>query len=474
MKPMNPSAKPSRTNSSRTKTSLTKTWRTGTEGRTLRAAIVGVLGLTLPACGIPDLRKPDPGPAIKPDPAAEAAGSSAGLSIEEFFGDPKLTSLIATALAGNQEQKIMAEDVQIAAKQILGRRGAYLPLVSMGARAAMDKASKYTLEGAGIRDDPYQPGQFFTNPHGDHGLGLNLTWQIDIWRQLRNARDAAIQRFLSSNEARNYYITRLVAEIADNYYQLLALDQRMQILDQIIALQEQSLRVAETRKEFGRDTELGVQRFLAEVRKNQSQKLIVRQDIIEVENRINFLVGRFPQPVDRWTGDFINLDLHPISAGVPAQLLQNRPDIRQAERELAATGLDVRVAKMNFFPKVFINSGVGYAAFNARYLLVTPEALIYNVAGDLVAPLVNKRAIQAEYLDANARQLQAVYNYQKTVLEAVTEVINRLAKVDNYGRSVGDQEAAASGPGALGPDRQPALPERPPGLRLRGRPLRPA
>ena len=127
---------------------------------------------------------------------------------------------------------------------------------------------------------------------------------------------------------------------------------------------------------------------------------------------------------------------------MPPQLLQNRPDIRQAERELAAAGLDVRVARANFFPKLIITAGVGYEAFNTKYLFLTPESLIYNVAGDLVAPLINKSAIKADYFNANARQLQAVYEYQRVVLNAFTEVINRVSKVQNYSHEHRDQEAA--------------------------------
>jgi outer membrane protein TolC len=116
-------------------------------------------------------------------------------------------------------------------------------------------------------------------------------------------------------------------------------------------------------------------------------------------------------------------------------LLQNRPDIRQAERELAAAGLDVRVARAQFYPRLTINAGVGYEAFNPKYLF-NPGAFAATVAGDLVAPLVNKSAIRAEYLSANARQLQAVYDYQRTVLNAFTEVVNRVNRVANFSKSV--------------------------------------
>ena len=201
-------------------------------------------------------------------------------------------------------------------------------------------------------------------------------------------------------------MTRLVADIAENYYALMALDKRLANLDQTIELQEQSLEIAKAKMDAGRGTELAVQRFQAEVRKNQSEKLIVQQEIIEAENRINFLVDRFPQPVERNTAGFFDLSIHPLSVGVPAQLLQNRPDIRQAERELEAAGLDVKVARAHFFPRLDITGGIGYQAFNPKYLF-NPEALIYNAAGELAAPLINKAAIQAEYLTANARQLQS-------------------------------------------------------------------
>ena len=201
-------------------------------------------------------------------------------------------------------------------------------------------------------------------------------------------------------------------------------------------MQEQSLEIAKARKAFARGNELAVQRFQAEVRKNQSQKLIIRQDIIEAENRINFLVGRFPQPVERNSKGFIDLNLHALNLGVPAQLLQNRPDVREAERKLAAAGLDVRVARANFYPKLFITGAVGYEAFNTKYLFISPESLIYSAAGDLVGPLINKTAIKADYMNANAMQLQAVYDYQRVVLNAFTEVINRVSKVQNYSMSI--------------------------------------
>ena len=192
------------------------------------------------------------------------------------------------------------EDVQIASNEILARSGAYLPFVTLGASAGLDKASHFTLEGAAERRPriPPRAGSFPTRCRISWSASTSPgSWTSGGSCGMPGTRPA--QRYLAAIERRNYFVTRLVAEIAENYYGLMALDKRLENLDQIIELQEQSLEVAKARKEAARGTELAVQRFQAEVRKNQSEKLIVNQEIIEAENRINFLVGRFPQPVER-------------------------------------------------------------------------------------------------------------------------------------------------------------------------------
>jgi outer membrane protein, multidrug efflux system len=161
----------------------------------------------------------------------------------------------------------------------------------------------------------------------------------------------------------------------------------------------------------------------------------IRQKIVETENRINLLVGRFPQPIVRNSADFKQISLGALSAGIPAQLLENRPDIRQAELELMAAKLDVQVAKANFYPSFRLQSGLGFQAFNPKFLL-QPESILYSLAGDLMAPLVNRNAIKAMYSSANAMQIQAAYQYERTILNAYLDVANQLAKVDNYNQSL--------------------------------------
>ena len=406
----------------------------------------GVL-LALPACRIPPIRNAEAGPVLPGDYTAAAnpgaapltasvAESSATLGIDEFYGDPLLTGLIRQAAANNRELKILEQEIEVARNEVLARRGAYLPLVTVVAGGGFEKSSRYTREGAVEDQLQVAPDRFFPNPLPNTALGLDFLWRLDIWRALRNARDAAQQRYFAAAERRNAFVTRLVADVAENYYRLMALDKRLETLDQTIALQQQSLDNAKARKEAGRGTELPVQRFQAEVRKNQSEKLIATQEVVEAENRVNVLVNRYPQAVERASAGYFDVTIAALGVGLPSQLLRNRPDVRQAERELQASGLDVLSARARFYPDVTITAGLGTQAFSPRYLFMTPEALVASVAGGVVAPLINRNAIKAEYLSANARQLEAVYNYQRVVLVAFTEVINRVSMAENYRKSL--------------------------------------
>jgi multidrug efflux system outer membrane protein len=142
-------------------------------------------------------------------------------------------------------------------------------------------------------------------------------------------------------------------------------------------------------------------------------------------------VGRYPQSIPRNSSIFPTLIPDSIHAGIPSQLLANRPDVKQAEFNLAAARLDVNVAKARFYPSFGISAGLGFQAFNPSYLLKTPESLLYSLAGDLVAPLVNRNAIKAAYYSANAGQIQAIYNYERTILNAYVEVANQLSRINN-------------------------------------------
>ena len=346
-----------------------------------------------------------------------------------LFGSAELRALVDAALANNRELSIQLQEIVIAENEVSARQGEYLPKVGAAAGVGVEKVGKYTSQGksdeaAGVPENL-----------GNFAFGLTGSWEIDIWKKLRNAAKAAGYRYFATIEAKNFMVTQIVAEIARSYYELVALDNQVDILKKNIDLQTNALEVVKVEKEAARVTELAVQRFEAEVLKNRSRLYDVEQERVRTENRINFLVGRYPQPVAR-RADALDTPLPDgIESGLPTRMLENRPDVRRAELELEAAKLDVQVAKAAFYPSLTIDAGVGYRSFNAAHLVNTPESLAYGLAGSLSAPILNRAAITAAYRSSNARQIQAVYQYEKTLLQAFTDVASQLTTISNLHKS---------------------------------------
>jgi NodT family efflux transporter outer membrane factor (OMF) lipoprotein len=354
---------------------------------------------------------------------------------KSYFTDANLNKLIDSALKNNQELNITMQELVIAQSEVRARKGEYLPFVNLAASAGVDKVGRYTNIGASEANTEIMPGKETPEPLQDYKIGAFATWEADIWGKLHNAKKAAVSRYLASVDGRNFVQTNLIAEIANSYYELLALDNQLDLVKQNIDIQTNALQIVKLQKESARVTELAVRRFEAQVLNTRSLQFGIQQKITEIENKINFLVGRFPQTISREDNSFANLTPAKVNAGVPSQLLENRPDIKRAEMELVAANLDIKVAKAHFYPSLGISAGIGFQAFNAKYLLSTPQSLLYSFAGDLVAPLINRNAIKASYISSNAKQIQAVYNYERTLVNAYAEVANQLAKIKNMQQS---------------------------------------
>lgn len=365
---------------------------------------------------------------------AKSTTNSGAISWKNYFKDAYLQSLIETALKNNQELNITTQEIEIAKNEVRARKGEYLPSAGLRAGASVDKVARFTNIGAMEATTEIKPGKEMPEPLQDFNVGIYANWEMDIWKKLRNAKKASVNRYLSSIEGKNFMVTNLVAEIANSYYELMALDNQLEIINQNIEIQSNALEVVKLQKDAARVTELAVRKFEAEVFKTKSLQFEVQQNSIEIENRINFLVGRFPQHVERSKVMFNDLVPTVVSEGIPSQLLSNRPDIKQAEFELEASKLDVKSAKAKFYPSLGISAGIGYKAFNPAYLF-KPQSLLYSFAGDLVAPLINRNAIKASFNTANAKQIQAAYKYEQAILNGYIEVANQVSKISNLEKS---------------------------------------
>lgn len=352
----------------------------------------------------------------------------------EYFADGNLTALIDTALKNNQELNVILQEIEVNNNETLARKGAYLPFLNVGIGAGVDKTAQYTRLGAVEEQLSVTPGTAFPKPLQDYYVGATVSWEIDIWGKLHNAEKSAVLRYLASIEGKHFMVTHLIAEISEAYYELMALDNLLDIIEKNIDIQSKALSVIKQQKEFAKVTQLAVNRFEAQLLNTQNRRFAIKQKIVETENRINFLTARFPKPIVRNSDRFLGLKLDSLHAGIPAQLLVNRPDIRQAEYALAAAKLDVEVAKANFYPTLGIRAGIGFQAFNPAFL-INPESLLYNIVGDLMAPLINRNALEAAYNTATVQQIQAVYRYEQTILNAYVDVLNQLSKLDNFSKS---------------------------------------
>ncbi len=374
-------------------------------------------------------------PTLKSAPAAYNASTdttnSADLKWRAFFTDPNLIALIDTAINNNPEMLMLLQDIEMAKNKIQLRHGALLPSVMVGGGMGIEKVGLYTSQGAGDASADITEGHKVPENLTDFSGGIRASWEIDIWGKLKSAKSAAMAKYLASFEGRNFVRTNLIAEIANSYYELLSLDNQLDIIRENIRLQQAQLEIVKVQKEAAVVTELAVKQFEAQILNSQSLEYEILQSITETENKINFLMGRFPQPIIRDKAVFNTQLPNRIKEGIPSQLLRNRPDIRQAELELVASKFELKAAQLEFYPSLAVSGRMGLQAFRPDYWLRLPESLLYTLASDMAGPIINKNAIMSEFKTANALQIQTMYEYQKRLLNAYVEVTNELAHINN-------------------------------------------
>lgn len=349
---------------------------------------------------------------------------------KQYYSDKNLVALIDSALKNNQELNIRIQEIEILKNEARAKKGEYLPTVGLGISAGLEKEGRYTRHGSVDENGEIVPGRRFPEPLANYEVAVLGSWEVDVWKKLRNSRKAAALRYLAGREGRNFLVTNLIAEIANTYYELMALDNQLAIIEQNLNIQTGAVNVVRQQKTAARVTQLAVNRFEAQMLNTKNLQYAIRQQIVETENKLGLLTGRFPSGLRRNSNVFHDIVIDSISAGIPSQLMRNRPDIRQAEMELAAAKLDVKAARASFYPAARIVGGIGFQAFDLAYF-TNPESLLFNLAGDLVTPLVNRNAIKAQYNGASARQIQAVFNYERSVLNAYVDVVNQLSSIHN-------------------------------------------
>ncbi len=359
----------------------------------------------------------------------------AKLPIKQFFDDIYLVKLIDTALKANPDIQSALQRVEVAAANFKYNKSWLTPSVEFNATAGLERYGNYTMNGVGNYDTNLSSNikgqQHIPNPTPDYFVGLKSSWEVDLWGKLINQKKSAYSRFLASRSGYQLVVTSLTAQIAIAYYQLLALDVEQDIIEKNIILQKNALDIIEIQKLGGRATELAVQQFNAQLLRTQGLKYSIDQQIAEAENQIRFLTGDFTKTINRDTSIYSLKLPGALKAGIPSQLLLNRPDIHQAELELVAMNADIKSARAAFLPSLTLSPYVGYNSFNAS-VLFNPVSAVYGLIGGVTAPIFNRARIKANYNRTLAEGKQALYNYQKTILNGYQEVMNGLTGIENY------------------------------------------
>lgn len=366
----------------------------------------------------------------------DTSSSIAVYTQNEFFKDTLLKATIQDVLQHNPDMNIALQRINIAAASFKMSKGAMLPSLQFNSNASGTKYGKHTMEGVGNYDtnlsQNIEEDQKINTDFTPYFLtGFSSSWEIDLWGKLKNLKKAARLRFLASQEAASWIKSTLVTQTASLYYRLVALDKEAEIISKNIRLQERAFEIVEAQKAGGRATELAVQQFKAQLLNTKSAEFDIKQRILETENEINMLAGRYNGKIERSNNIQIDNHFNDFSGtGVPATMLTNRPDIRQAYKELEAAKADALAARAAFFPTLNISAYTAFNSFKGN-LLFAGTSLGYQLFSGLTAPIFQKHQIKSQFKIANANQEQAFLTYEKAALNAYREVQNNLNSTQN-------------------------------------------
>jgi len=357
-------------------------------------------------------------------------GKLAAKPWQQIFLDRYLQALIDSGLNNNLDLQMAMQRIEINRANYRQTQFPLRPAVDGTVNGGVEKLSQNSFNRVNNQG---------SEPITDIFVGLQSSWELDIWKKLRNRRAAAYARYLASQEAMHLMKTTLVAEIARLYYTLLTLDQELAIIQRNIDLQKSIVDIITIQKEGGRATELAVEQSRAQLLNTQSLGIGYRQQILQRENELSALLGRLPGKIARSTELPATALIARNTFGVPADLLLNRPDLLQAELELKAFEADLEAARAAYFPSVVIS---GYAGLNALnpLKLFDPSSIAVGLFSGLTGPLFNRINIQSDYQRITAENREAFYNYQKTIINAYSEVMNNLNNIGNIEVQLGLME----------------------------------
>jgi multidrug efflux system outer membrane protein len=332
----------------------------------------------------------------------------------EQFNDPVLNELVQIALEENKDLRIATARIEEFMGRYVTTRGELFPQVGAGATAARQRVSQ----------DGVSPIPSVRATYDSYDVFLNGSWEIDFFGRLRRATEAARADMLSTEEARRVVILTLVGSVAATYVDLLTLDKQLELTQKTAQGRKDSLDIFRMRFEGGVVSEVVLSQSDAEYRDALSRIPDLERAIVQTENALSILLGRNPGDIVRGR-NLDELGIPTVPAGLPSDLLERRPDIRQAEQVLIAANARIGEAKALYYPTISLTGLLGYSSTDLSNLF-TGSTKVWSLASPLTMPIFTAGRIKGQVKAAEAFQQQALYNYQAAIQNGFREVEDAL------------------------------------------------
>ena len=384
------------------------------------AGIRFLMFCSLAACGVtheykkPDVALPESYRGSLPAASSHADTVMALLPYRSFFADTTLRALIDTAVVNNIDLQVGLKNIDIARQTLNSAKLGILPALSIGVQN-----TRTTPSDNGVQTTPQ-----------DYVASASASWEADIWGKIRSRSKSALASYLKTQEAAKAIRTRLVADVASGYYNLLMLDSQLDISRKNLALADTTLKMIGFQYTAGQVTSLAVQQQEASRQSIALSIPLLEQKIAVQENALSTLCGRMPGTINRDKSFFSIKVADDLPAGIPSALLQNRPDVRAAELAVRAAHADMGEAKANLYPTFTVTATGGFDALKSTNWFSTPGSLFSYLQGGVLQPVFQRGQLKAKYEQSKIKREQSELEFKQSLLKAVEEVSNALVQLE--------------------------------------------
>ncbi len=345
----------------------------------------------------------------------------ADIEWKTFFAEPELQALIQKGIEHNSDLLVATENIKIANQQLMQAKVSWTPQVNAQVSGQYNNFSKNTFYGNALS------GQ---NHLEDYVAGMNITWEAGIWGKISRQREAALDTYLRTYEAKKAIQTTVVTSIAKGFYNLLMLDKQLMITKSNLLLSDSTVKLTRLLKEAGSATQLSVDQTLAQRETVAALIPQLEQSIQLQENALQLLTGQYPGEIARKAQLTDIVIPASLPVGLPASVVSIRPDVRAAELSVMTANAQAGVAAANMYPKLTITASGGVESLTASSWFNIPSSLFGIITGAVVQPVFNQRQLKTQYETAKLRRDQAVVQFRQSVLNAVSEVSNALVQIN--------------------------------------------